>query len=1693
MVEHEQELLSAVARTAITWSIGAKRHLSLLDTVPSSLCPTLVTETRSALKSINEIRMHEDKEPIEIEIYEFCSGVNLQDLKESQVNEEKATQKRNSGPSVLLIVPPGTKFPSIASAFEEMSYREALRLAAQDLYRNSKNRDAELLRALGIESWLIGSTSLVDYTEGWAQIVAMIALGADRVAVGRELWRVGLIPDIGQKEVKGDFSTRLQRNKEIVKCLSSVASGKKIIDRLSAAKVGLTVTTRKVISILETRVLANSAGDSGWCKVLEGDDLTLDKWDLEPDTGDLEAIQILPFRDLAGKVRAGTKLKQDDPKTFSEALYSSILFNDVGDAVKPPSVVVEWVTVPSGAFTGGKWRVSLVIPKAYRRPDDEPLLSKTVRVTLRKQALKLDFSRDDLPDGFFGSNLLVAVEVAAISDDDEMVMRLKSGEEALDESEEFELRFDEAPPEDGTAEPSADSSISPAVAFLDVALEQMDEPLRAAYILRQERSLLEIQFLEPNTERAAVRAVRSVRVIPRLIELQHKLLTTHIKSTHVITTLDPNESLYLSEEFVGSKFLPEDFFIARTKYFEAVKKYSKTPNMPLVETLEWESEVCESLDNYVDIYERLLRDSSRDLACELLLLDTVQVVILGSEQPLITTVILPTHPLRSLWLRDYWNKLFGWTQQVFRLGAEEKSRAVDLELVERISPGNLPFVMKSFGEKLQVYAEEIAFGYGVYVDPEDSDHEAMVSLTIKALGSARSKAMQSGRIGALKRNVENYIMRRRHPDALAIAVLNAGDGELVSDLVSPYFVEETDQKNAESQFRLEVTAYSENHWMSRPAQKLTELQTRLSDISRAGLSHLSPLIGLAVRSRGGLTSDEFSVHLSIVQGIAIGQIESSLRADSRRAHLGGLLTGTQTLHDSDAKRWHVTPTGSDSQDSQIVNLHKLFLAIQSRLLNHEEDSIGLMIKLTPETTADIRALHNRSDRVITLDRYVGLDWFINSRALGLGNSYILDYTPDFIEGLADRVIVTTQHPAEADRVVDRAMQEMGLVLGGRRSQVIDNLNLVSGRLVLRLMTANPQAHETVGLAVVMAVLRNEDDLKKWFVIPIDSHLEIFGTQSSEASSGRRRCDMLLVAFSEGKILIRCVEVKERRSLPISEQLKYRIEEQLDATDAVLRERYFLADQDRVDRELQLAYLSSILHHYLARARENGLLSVELFESYSALADQLDQLNYLISKEAFVVSIESSPKPSDTIDDVTIRYLTSKDLESTSFSSIAEVTARTTQRSKEEFENKEKYKIENTSGPSLDKSEAASSHVESRDSQDLVDAAIDSLRPPIDDLERTVGASLESETKELAVEGFATPNPDSPVVLGAEPKLVTVELGIDSSGQPILWEVSTKGSPHAFVLGITGQGKSVTTRHVIASFVEQNLPSLVIDMHGDMAANPPSGASVLDVRTQGLGFSPFYLNGHSVADISESAFEIAEVFAYVCDLGEMQFVNVFKAIKEAYAATGWVHGEAGERLPTIEEFAEHVERVEKGAKGKNARERLLPLTDFGLFQQSSSPFNPKGSGSGLVVDLHKFKLEQVIRAATSLVLRKIYRDMFLWPQDSTLKLAVVLDEAHRMAQDPTLPKLLKEGRKYGVSCFVASQSISDFDDDVKNNAGTKIVFRTNFPESKDVAGLIRGGEKTDFAKQIEQLQVGEAFVSTADLVRARKCKMQGRGI
>ena len=134
----------------------------------------------------------------------------------------------------------------------------------------------------------------------------------------------------------------------------------------------------------------------------------------------------------------------------------------------------------------------------------------------------------------------------------------------------------------------------------------------------------------------------------------------------------------------------------------------------------------------------------------------------------------------------------------------------------------------------------------------------------------------------------------------------------------------------------------------------------------------------------------------------------------------------------------------------------------------------------------------------------------------------------------------------------------------------------------------------------------------------------------------------------------------------------------------------------------------------------------------------------------------------------------------------------------------------------------------------------------------------------------------------------------------------------------------------------------------------------------------------------------------------------------------------------------------------------------------------------MIDLHDLFAESLQMATGAFVLRKLYKDMFRWGEAKHLRLAIVLDEAHRLAKDITLPKLMKEGRKFGISVIVASQGIGDFHQDVLSNAGTKILFRMNYPESRKVAGFIRGRQGQDISERIEQLSVGSAFVQTPEM-------------
>ena len=131
----------------------------------------------------------------------------------------------------------------------------------------------------------------------------------------------------------------------------------------------------------------------------------------------------------------------------------------------------------------------------------------------------------------------------------------------------------------------------------------------------------------------------------------------------------------------------------------------------------------------------------------------------------------------------------------------------------------------------------------------------------------------------------------------------------------------------------------------------------------------------------------------------------------------------------------------------------------------------------------------------------------------------------------------------------------------------------------------------------------------------------------------------------------------------------------------------------------------------------------------------------------------------------------------------------------------------------------------------------------------------------------------------------------ANNQQILFEPSTKGSPHAIIIGIPGQGKTVTINSLLTQLNQQGVGSIVFDFHGQFSSpvnpfNKYCTPQIWDILKDKLPFNPFEIDNveeHQNFDfyIKMQSAEIADIFEYVCELGTIQRYALYEAILSLY--------------------------------------------------------------------------------------------------------------------------------------------------------------------------------------------------------------------
>ncbi|WP_151084524.1 helicase HerA domain-containing protein [Nocardioides cynanchi] len=1550
---------------------------------------------------------------------------------EDAVTVESAVGIRNDKThAFVLMVPPGLAHAasSLDNSFERLPLVRELEEVATRLKHEVASRWPELPVTLVLRRSRVPIEARLDF-------LAAVLESEDSADFGKELWRVGLIVDTSEPP---QLRANLDRNADLVAQVARPAVATATVrERLRKARVAQGEVFEKLVGVLNPAV-ADLRDTIGWTrKLFEEHGITLAGIPLDSEVESaLIDLQLDSFTKPDGGVEAFSKLQAtDDGALFVQTSQDN-----------PSSIGLRWKTRPGKPSDVANWLLELLPPEDLRDDGTPSTLETKIKGTRLSATLKLELGADDLAAG-----ALFVVRITAL-DANGTPMLLTDGTPAVRDSDQFEVIFEESLAERLTRQPSAGS----------LAEAQLHAVLSGAL-----NTDVDMQAWDFGGRVFSVRIGKhlgaQVRIAPILVQLQRRVIA------------EPSVTALEATSEYGDPIDPADVTVQRwdlplafsKKRKELLTLLAQGAPHDVPEVFRWDAAARQAALDYVQTYKRALDSSDGALREALLRLDTLSLEVgtsVGTER---AVVVLPIHPLRLGWIAAHYGVVETWCTDLVSLGGAKARRlVVDEALFARVRPTNLPFAGPNADGKVLVYFDEVAFGSAVLLEPNLAAPEAVASVVYAALDMPReSKALDS-----VAQMVSSRLrdFRQSHPEvqALRLAAMNPGDGEVLGLAVESLVdvAAAADEVASAAPPRVEVVAYGRHAGFAAPLPRLAQLQHTLQLAQVPGRqSHLAPPLGLAMREPGALVTDDRAAHVALIQDVATLELAPAVDEGSDRfTAFHDLLTPVITTRVAvDGKPgWLASPALASTPEAPgraVVETHKSHqAALGSTLGLHAPPA--LRIGIEPDGLQAIRVLHELSDWVLTLDRFVGLDLYEDPIAIGLGShSYMLDYAPDFIEGLSHRLTVTTKHRTEVAQILGHAMEELGLdALDQSITLVIDKLLTISGRLVLRLQGSESFAREAVSLAALVAHLDARRKLDDTIIVPVDSHDEIFGRQAREVDHAARRCDLLLVRVLRNGLRIECVEVKSRKAAALPTQLADDIVDQLEETKRLLVSRFFATDPPRVDAALQRARLAGMLHYYAERAAVSGTLSPEKLAGVHKLIDRHLETGapVEISLHGYVISLHGAAGIPAQHRQVPIAVLTAADLGQAGFST------------KFDPQRDDAFVLpEDAEDETLDETPATPSSEARAEAE------------PEPGAEPQPVPELEPE---------AVPEPElklTPASTTTSAVTLDVVLGKDGQGGDVVWSVSTKGSPHAFVVGIPGQGKSVTTRRIVRAFSEAGLPSLLLDFHGDMATDPPPGASVIDA-SHGLPFSPFEGVLETGPVLNSLAFETAEIVAYVASLGEIQQSHVYKAIQEAYKDV--VDGTTPQ-APTVEHFADKLEAIEAAAKGKHARERIRPLTDFGLFAEDAvGTFDPRASG--MVIDVSSITLEQVQLAAGAFLLRKVYRDMFQWPQDGKLKLAVVLDEAHRLAKDVTLPKLMKEGRKYGVVIVVASQGAADFHKDVVGNAGTKIVFRTNFPASKQVAGYLRGRTGQDLSLEIEKLSVGQAYVSTPDVPQARRTHM-----
>ncbi|NEX21267.1 ATP-binding protein [Thiorhodococcus mannitoliphagus] len=424
----------------------------------------------------------------------------------------------------------------------------------------------------------------------------------------------------------------------------------------------------------------------------------------------------------------------------------------------------------------------------------------------------------------------------------------------------------------------------------------------------------------------------------------------------------------------------------------------------------------------------------------------------------------------------------------------------------------------------------------------------------------------------------------------------------------------------------------------------------------------------------------------------------------------------------------------------------------------------------------------------------------------------------------------------------------------------------------------------------------------------------------------------------------------------------------------------------------------------------------------------------------------------------------------------------------------------------------------------VGPAVGAVRPPI---ERVEPVSREEEAEEAGSapvvvapspkpvdpkpetvdEGRVEPDPDPspPIVESTVKPTPMIEplplatptvpekllIGTRTNGEPVYWHYghANLANRHLLLFGASGSGKTYGIQCLLAEMAAQRLHSLIIDYTDgflpqqvealfDVAAKPKNHFVVTDK----LPLNPFrqqeYTLDPSIPRIKESPYQVASRVASI-------FISVYESIGDQQKAALMRSLEEGISGDSQFTFDKLLNRLRDDSQyGESLASKLEPLIKSQPFREGEeSAWEDMLSGHDHLV--HVLQLKGLGRDVQKLVTEFALWDLYDFACNNGSKnrpIPIVLDEIQNLdhSSDSPIDKMLREGRKFGLSLLLATQTTSQFDQEGRDRlfqAGHKLFFKPADTEIERFATLLSqttSEPKADWRQRLSNLQKGQCW-------------------